>query len=162
MHKLCLWIAGERHQFTIDLIGQHLLNAFAPQLRRLAHRHPNIGVQEIAALHRRFNLISNGQASAGLAGDDLRRLDAFGIGPALALFVVQSRDTQCHRTDAPGNAPYPSYSLYTRCASRSDQYRSRPPPADEPPPRTQSGYASNLSQKSVLSASLSGAAPRSL
>src|SRR3954451_1566396 len=50
VHELRVRIPGCCHRSRVDLVGAELLDALAPDLVRLAHRNPDIGVQEVRAL----------------------------------------------------------------------------------------------------------------
>ncbi|EGE57166.1 hypothetical protein RHECNPAF_470049 [Rhizobium etli CNPAF512] len=64
MHELGLRIAGRFHQVLVDLIGGEQLDTFAPDLLRLAHRDPDIGVNEIDVLDRFPGILGDQQARA--------------------------------------------------------------------------------------------------
>src|SRR5471032_200141 len=52
MHELHARIAAGREQGRIHLEGQQLLDPFAPFFKRLTHRYPDVGINEIDPLHR--------------------------------------------------------------------------------------------------------------
>ena len=55
MHEATL-CAGIGHQRGIDLIGQEIVDALTPNLGGLAHRHPNVGIDNVSALGRRHGI----------------------------------------------------------------------------------------------------------
>lgn len=67
VHELDARIAGQLHQFGIDLIGQQQLDPFCPFLLWLAHRKPDIGIDEIDALDRFGQILADHDPRAGLA-----------------------------------------------------------------------------------------------
>ena len=59
---------GLLHQRAVDLIGQQQLDALRPQLGRLAHRQPDVGVEDVAVLRALGGVGGELEDRAGLAG----------------------------------------------------------------------------------------------
>ena len=64
MHELGARIAGGLHQVGVDLIWLEQLDPFRPDLLRLPHRHPDVGVDKVDAGHGVFGTIRNRQLGA--------------------------------------------------------------------------------------------------
>ena len=50
VHELHVRVAGQRHRLGVHLVGQEQLDALRPDLVGLAHRDPDVGEQDVAAL----------------------------------------------------------------------------------------------------------------
>ncbi len=76
-------ITGLRHQLSVDLIGGQIGNTLLPDLHRLAHGDPHIGIDHIGVLYGLGGIGDEGQRGAGLHGDGLAGADQLGIGEVL-------------------------------------------------------------------------------
>ena len=63
--------AGQCHQLLIDLVGGKVVDALGPDLHRLAHGDPDVGVKDIGPLGGLGGVLLKGQGRAGLGGDGL-------------------------------------------------------------------------------------------
>ncbi len=75
VHKFDVRVAGRFHHRLIDLIGFHQRDAFSPGLFRLAHRHPDIGVEEIDTVHAFIHMLGEHDARAGFRRDGVALFD---------------------------------------------------------------------------------------
>ena len=75
MHEFALGVTGLFHQGAVDLVGHQHLDALFPNAVGFAHRHPDVGVDEVEALHALLDVVGDGELGAGLFGDFLALLD---------------------------------------------------------------------------------------
>ena len=68
----------------VDLVRQEELDPLRPDLLRLAHRHPHVGVQEVGALHAFLDRVREGDAGARLGGHRPALLDELVVRPQIA------------------------------------------------------------------------------
>ena len=68
------------HELAVDLIGEQVRDALGPDLVRLAHGHPHVGVDHVRALHGLLRLGAEVQGRAGPGGDLPAGFDQRGIG----------------------------------------------------------------------------------
>ena len=69
VHELAVRIAGALHQFRIHLIRHQQADALLPDFGGLAHGNPDVGIDEVAALHAGIHVVRDGDAGSGLGGD---------------------------------------------------------------------------------------------
>ena len=81
MHELGPRIAGLDHHVGIHLIGRKQLDPFRPFFLGLAHRHPDIGVDEVGACHGGVNILGQRDPRAGFGGDGIGLVTDLRIGP---------------------------------------------------------------------------------
>ena len=68
VHELALRIAGALHQLGVYLIRHEHVNALFPNGIRFTHGHPNVSIEEVAALHAGIHVVGDGDAGAGFLG----------------------------------------------------------------------------------------------
>ena len=98
VHELHVGIAGSFHEFLVDLIWKKRSDTFVPNFFGLAHRDPNICMDEINAFDRGFRVIGNRDLSAGSLSEFTAHIDEFLRGPVF----LRGTDTNIHthlRTD---------------------------------------------------------------
>ena len=61
-------VAGAVHEVGVHLVGAEQVTA-RPRRPWLAHRHPDVGVDEVDAVHRRAGVVGDGDLRAGAPGD---------------------------------------------------------------------------------------------
>src|SRR5436309_12303262 len=71
------------HEFAVHLRGKHQLDELGPELRRFAHRHPNISVQEVATIDSSFDILCQHDKRSGLLGHSTYLLNTSLARPAL-------------------------------------------------------------------------------
>ena len=64
-------VARSLHQLVVDLIGEQIRNALGPDLVRLAHGHPHVGIDDVGAPDGFGGLGAEIDGGAGLGGDGL-------------------------------------------------------------------------------------------
>ena len=77
---------GPGHQRPVHLVGGQRLDALGPDLLRLAHAHPHVGVDHVGAVHR-VGVLAQGHAAAAFrrqrpAARSQRRVRPVGLGRA--------------------------------------------------------------------------------
>ena len=77
VHEFDVGIAAAFHQFRGNLVGQKNLDAFAPAFQWLAHRYPNVGMDEINVFNCFVDVIGNGNACATFFSKALAHFDQF-------------------------------------------------------------------------------------
>ena len=75
VHELDVRVAGLVEQRSVDLVGQQQVDALLPRLLGLTHGDPDVGVDEVDAVHARPEVVGVRDPGAGLRGDLLRGLD---------------------------------------------------------------------------------------
>src|SRR3954466_5913594 len=65
VHELHPGIACRTHQFGVDLKREKHVDAVAPRLDGLTHRHPHGGVDEVDAAHRLHRIVGDGDPGPG-------------------------------------------------------------------------------------------------
>src|SRR6188508_563865 len=66
VHELDGRVAGLGHQVAVDLVRREELDPLIPDGGVLAHRDPDVGVQEVDALHALIGALGQGDPRAGL------------------------------------------------------------------------------------------------
>ena len=69
MQESAALIAGLAHHLAVDAVGGQQVDAFLPDIFRLAHGDPDVGIQEIAALDAAVHIFRTGDAGTGPLGD---------------------------------------------------------------------------------------------
>ena len=82
------------HQLLIDLVRRQVVDPLGPDLHRLAHGHPHIGVQHIGTLGGFSRVLLKGEGGAGLGGNGLTLCHKGRV--RLVLFGCAGGEVQAH------------------------------------------------------------------
>src|SRR4051794_10051013 len=82
VHEPGVRVAGGTHRVRVDLVGPHLRDPLGPHLLGLAHRDPDVRVDEVDALHAFGDRVGQRDPSARVPRDPASRLDQLVVRPA--------------------------------------------------------------------------------
>src|SRR5205085_2939687 len=84
VHKFRVWVLCQGHELAVDLVRKHQLDTLVPKSGRPAHRHPDVGIQEITPFDSSFGIVCQGDVSSGLSCEGIYLVKTSLPGPALA------------------------------------------------------------------------------
>src|SRR5215217_6838889 len=83
VHELDVRVASPPHDVEVHLVRLQEIDALLPHARVLAHRDPDVGVEEVCSMNAFVDVSGEREACAGFVSDPARRLDELLARPQL-------------------------------------------------------------------------------